>query len=141
MSHSISDRGGNLPIHPTQRRLKTSQQPQHRQAGKTMSLRFGVDTGGTFTDLCAFDEATRQVHVRKVSSTPDDPGRAIIQGVHELLEQIGGRSIEEISYFAHGTTVGTNALLTGRGVRTGLITTKGFRDLLELGRGRRPHMY
>ncbi|TQJ68832.1 N-methylhydantoinase A [Arthrobacter sp. SLBN-100] len=106
-----------------------------------MSLRFGVDTGGTFTDLCAFDEATGQVHVRKVSSTPDDPGRAIIQGVHELLEQIGGRNIEEITYFAHGTTVGTNALLTGRGVRTGLITTKGFRDLLELGRGRRPHMY
>ncbi|MET3934802.1 hydantoinase/oxoprolinase family protein [Arthrobacter sp. OAP107] len=106
-----------------------------------MSLRIGVDTGGTFTDLCAFDESTGQVHVRKVSSTPDDPGRAIIQGVHELLGQIGGRNIGEISYFAHGTTVGTNALLTGRGVRTGLITTKGFRDLLELGRGRRPHMY
>lgn len=106
-----------------------------------MSLRIGVDTGGTFTDLCAFDEATRQVHVRKVSSTPDDPGRAIIQGVHELLDQIGGRSIGEVTYFAHGTTVGTNALLTGRGVRTGLITTKGFRDLLELGRGRRPHLY
>ncbi|CAN7337381.1 hydantoinase/oxoprolinase family protein [Arthrobacter sp. LjRoot14] len=106
-----------------------------------MSLRIGVDTGGTFTDLCAFDESTGQVHVRKVSSTPDDPGRAIIQGVHELLDQIGGRTIDEISYFAHGTTVGTNALLTGRGVRTGLITTKGFRDLLELGRGRRPHMY
>jgi N-methylhydantoinase A len=106
-----------------------------------MSLRIGVDTGGTFTDLCAFDELTGQVHVRKVSSTPDDPGRAIIQGVQELLDQIGGRNIGEISYFAHGTTVGTNALLTGRGVRTGLITTKGFRDLLELGRGRRPHMY
>lgn len=106
-----------------------------------MSLRIGVDTGGTFTDLCAFDEATGKVHVRKVSSTPDDPGRAIIQGLKELLEQIGGRSIDEVTYFAHGTTVGTNALLTGRGVRTGLITTKGFRDLLELGRGRRPHLY
>lgn len=106
-----------------------------------MSLRIGVDTGGTFTDLCAFDEGTGQVHVRKVSSTPDDPGRAIIIGVQELLEQIGGRSIDQVSYLAHGTTVGTNALLTGRGVRTGLITTKGFRDLLELGRGRRPHMY
>jgi N-methylhydantoinase A len=106
-----------------------------------MSLRIGVDTGGTFTDLCAFDEQTGQVHVRKVSSTPDDPGRAIIQGVGELLHQMGGRTIGEVTYFAHGTTVGTNALLTGRGVRTGLITTKGFRDLLELGRGRRPHMY
>jgi N-methylhydantoinase A len=106
-----------------------------------MTLRIGVDTGGTFTDLCAFDEATGQVHVRKVSSTPDDPGRAILLGVDELLQQMGGRSIDEVAYLAHGTTVGTNALLTGRGVRTGLITTKGFRDLLELGRGRRPHMY
>lgn len=106
-----------------------------------MTLRIGVDTGGTFTDLCAFDEATGQVHVRKVSSTPDDPGRAIVLGIQELLEQMGGRSMAEVSYLAHGTTVGTNALLTGRGVRTGLITTKGFRDLLELGRGRRPHLY
>jgi N-methylhydantoinase A len=106
-----------------------------------MSLRIGVDTGGTFTDVCAFDEMTGGVHIRKVSSTPDDPGRAILQGVEELLAQLGDRTIEEVSYFAHGTTVGTNALLTGNGVRTGLITTKGFRDLLELGRGRRPHMY
>lgn len=106
-----------------------------------MSLRIGVDTGGTFTDICAFDEQTARLHVRKVSSTPDDPGRAIVQGVTEILEQIGDREIGEVSYFAHGTTVGTNALLTGRGALTGLITTRGFRDLLELGRGRRPTMY
>lgn len=106
-----------------------------------MSLRIGVDTGGTFTDICAFDEATARVHVRKVSSTPDDPGRAIVQGVTEILDQIGDREIGEVGYFAHGTTVGTNALLTGRGALTGLITTRGFRDLLELGRGRRPAMY
>lgn len=106
-----------------------------------MSLRIGVDTGGTFTDVCAFDDATGTVHVRKVSSTPDDPGRAILQGVGELLEQIGDRELGDVGYFAHGTTVGTNALLTGNGVRTGLITTRGFRDLLELARGRRPHMY
>ena len=106
-----------------------------------MSLRIGVDTGGTFTDLCAYDDATGQLHVRKVSSTPADPGQAIVRGLGELLDQIGGRGVGEVAYFAHGTTVGTNALLTGRGARTGLITTKGFRDLLELGRGRRPHMY
>ncbi|RLV55080.1 hydantoinase/oxoprolinase family protein [Aeromicrobium phragmitis] len=106
-----------------------------------MSLRLGVDTGGTFTDVVAFDDTTGRVHVRKVSSTPDDPGRAILRGVSEILDQIGGRTIQEISYFAHGTTVGTNALLTGNGVSTGLITTRGFRDLLELGRGRRPAMY
>ena len=106
-----------------------------------MSLRIGVDTGGTFTDVCAFDETTGRVHVRKVSSTPADPGHAIVQGVTEILAQIGERTIDEVGYFAHGTTVGTNALLTGRGARTGLITTRGFRDLLELGRGRRPSMY
>lgn len=106
-----------------------------------MSLRIGVDTGGTFTDVCAFDEGTGRVHVRKVSSTPDDPGRAIVEGVEAILDQIGSRTIGEVGYFAHGTTVGTNALLTGRGARTGLITTRGFRDLLELGRGRRPSMY
>ncbi len=106
-----------------------------------MTLRIGVDTGGTFTDVCAFDEQTARVHVRKVSSTPDDPGRAIVQGVTEILNQIGERAIDEVGYFAHGTTVGTNALLTGRGATMGLITTRGFRDLLELGRGRRPSMY
>lgn len=106
-----------------------------------MSLRIGVDTGGTFTDVCAFDDVTGQLHVRKVSSTPADPSQAILQGVDEILDQIGDREIGEISYFAHGTTVGTNALLTGRGVRTGVITTGGFRDLLELQRGRRPDMY
>jgi N-methylhydantoinase A len=106
-----------------------------------MTLRIGVDTGGTFTDVCALDEHTGRLYVRKVSSTPDDPGRAIVTGVSQLLDEIGGRGFGEVTYFAHGTTVGTNALLTGRGARTGLLTTAGFRDLLELGRGRRPSLY
>ncbi|GGQ22599.1 hydantoinase/oxoprolinase family protein [Streptosporangium pseudovulgare] len=106
-----------------------------------MTLRIGVDTGGTFTDIVVYDEATGAVHVRKVSSTPADPGLAIVEGVESALEQIGGRGMGEVSYFAHGTTVGTNALLTHRGARTGVITTRGFRDLLELGRGRRPDLY
>lgn len=105
-----------------------------------MSLRVGVDTGGTFTDLVAFTEEDGGLLVHKVSSTPDDPGRAILQGLEELLTKAGA-TMADISYFAHGTTVGTNALLTGNGVTTGLITTRGFRDLLELGRGRRPEMY
>ncbi|MEV4142802.1 hydantoinase/oxoprolinase family protein [Amycolatopsis sp. NPDC049691] len=106
-----------------------------------MTLRIGVDTGGTFTDVCALDERTGRLHVRKVSSTPDDPGRAIVTGVSRLLDDLGGRGLGEVGYFAHGTTVGTNALLTHRGARTGLLTTAGFRDLLELGRGRRPSLY
>jgi N-methylhydantoinase A len=105
-----------------------------------MGIRIAVDTGGTFTDVCAYDEQTGRVRVHKVSSTPDDPGRAIIQGVDEMLAE-AGTDISQVSFFAHGTTVGTNALLTGNGARTGLITTRGFRDLLELGRGRRPSMY
>ncbi|WP_054952683.1 hydantoinase/oxoprolinase family protein [Flaviflexus massiliensis] len=106
-----------------------------------MSLRIGVDTGGTFTDVCAFDDESGEVFVRKVSSTPKDPGSAIVTGVAELLEQAGDRQVTDVDFFAHGTTVGTNTLLTHGGVKTGLITTRGFRDLLELGRGRRPHMY
>lgn len=105
-----------------------------------MGLRIAVDTGGTFTDVCAYDEDSEHLWVHKLSSTPDDPGRAILQGVSEILEK-AGKPIQEVSFFAHGTTVGTNALLTGHGARTGLLTTKGFRDLLELGRGHRPDMY
>ncbi|MCA1646513.1 MAG: hydantoinase/oxoprolinase family protein [Chloroflexi bacterium] len=106
-----------------------------------MNLRLGVDTGGTFTDVCLFDVDSNAVQVTKVSSTPDDPGTAVVRGVREILEQAGGQPADAIGYFAHGTTVATNALLMGRGVKTGLLTTRGFRDLLELGRGRRPKLY
>src|SRR5919199_4183036 len=109
-----------------------------------MTVRVGVDTGGTFTDVYLFDVDTNPVAVTKVSSTPADPGLAVIQGVREILEKGENgavRTAQDIGYFAHGTTVATNALLTGRGVPTGLITTRGFRDLLELGRGRRPKLY
>lgn len=106
-----------------------------------MRLRVGVDTGGTFTDICAYDELRHELHVHKVSSTPDDPGQAIATGIAELLGRLGVPSFDAISYFAHGTTVATNALLTERGVATAIITTRGFRDLLELGRGARPKLY
>jgi N-methylhydantoinase A len=106
-----------------------------------MTLRIGVDTGGTFTDICLYDTARDELRVFKVASTPDDPGRAIIDGVAELLRTVGGGGFSDVSYFAHGTTVGTNALLTGTGARTGVLTTRGFRDLLELARGRRPRLY
>ncbi|NUR94517.1 MAG: hydantoinase/oxoprolinase family protein [Kribbellaceae bacterium] len=106
-----------------------------------MSLRIGVDTGGTFTDICLYDTERNELRVFKVSSTPDDPGRAIVEGVEELLETSAAGRLGDVSYFAHGTTVGTNAMLTGRGARTGLLTTRGFRDLRELARGRRPKLY
>ena len=103
--------------------------------------RVGVDSGGTFTDICLVDEATGDVRVWKVPSTPDDPSRAIAGGAVDGLREAAHAAPAEVAYFGHGTTVATNALIQHRGARTGLVTTEGFRDLLEIGRQRRPHLY
>ncbi len=107
--------------------------------------RVGVDSGGTFTDVCLFNEEDGRVEVWKVSSTPDDPSRGIAQGVAEGLRRVEPDAVDapcaSVSYFGHGTTVATNALIQHRGVKTGLITTDGFRDLLEIGRQKRPDLY
>jgi N-methylhydantoinase A len=107
--------------------------------------RVGVDSGGTFTDICLFEESEGRVEVWKVPSTPDDPSRGIAQGVDESLRRVasnpGAQPAASVSYFGHGTTVATNALIQHRGVRTGLVTTEGFRDLLEIGRQKRPDLY
>src|SRR5260221_5412431 len=107
--------------------------------------RVGVDSGGTFTDICLFDEDAGGVEVWKVASTPDDPSRGIAQGVEEGLRRVvanpNGAVAAQVSYFGHGTTVATNALIQHKGVRTGLVTTEGFRDLLEIGRQKRPDLY
>lgn len=106
-----------------------------------MAWRVGVDTGGTFTDVCVYDEETQGIHVGKVSSTPRDPGLAVREGVGKVLKERGPAELADVAYFAHGTTVATNALLQERGVQTALITTRGFRDLIELERQRRPKLY
>ena len=106
--------------------------------------RVGVDSGGTFTDVCLFDEESGRVEVWKVPSTPDDPSRGIADGVEQGMRRVAPeakRPAEAIAYFGHGTTVATNALIQHRGVKTGLITTDGFRDLLEIGRQKRPDLY
>jgi N-methylhydantoinase A len=107
--------------------------------------RVGVDSGGTFTDICLFEETEGRVEIWKVSSTPDDPSRGIAQGVEEGMRRVapdaGARPAAAVSYFGHGTTVATNALIQHRGVATGLVTTEGFRDLLEIGRQKRPDLY
>jgi N-methylhydantoinase A len=105
-----------------------------------MAWRIGVDSGGTFTDICLFEENTGRVEVWKVASTPDDPSRGIAESVQEGVSRVGAKP-NEVGYFGHGTTVGTNALIQHRGARTGLITTEGFRDLLEIGRQKRPDLY
>src|SRR5882672_3140701 len=99
--------------------------------------RLTVDTGGTFSDFVYLDEQTHEISVAKLSSTPDDPSRAILAGVEVLLAK--GVQPADISYFCHGTTVGTNALLEGKGVRTGLLVTKGFRGIYEVAEQSRPH--
>lgn len=100
----------------------------------------GVDVGGTFTDFSARDLRTGAVHIHKRPSTPDDPSRAILHGLKELQEK-AAISGEDIIRLAHGTTVATNALLQRKGATIRMITTKGFRDLVEIGRQVRPLIY
>ena len=105
-----------------------------------MAWTIGVDVGGTFTDFYALDEAGGVVHAGKRPSTPDNPARAIIEGLLALAAR-HGIDLAELRRLSHGTTVGTNALIQRRGGDVVMITTRGFRDLLEIGRQTRPHMY
>ena len=102
-------------------------------------IRIGSDTGGTFTDLVAADGS-----IRKVPSTPDDPGEAVRRGTAELLELIGAGDPEagrSLAVLAHGTTVATNALLERRGGTVTLITNEGLADVIEIARQDRPSLY
>lgn len=105
-----------------------------------MAWRIGVDSGGTFTDVCLFEDVTGKLDIWKVPSTPDDPSRGIARGVGEGLEQVDATA-PAVAFLGHGTTVATNALIEHKGVLTGLIVTDGFRDLLEIGRQKRPSLY
>lgn len=106
------------------------------QAG---NVRVAIDIGGTFTDLALLDDGG-VIHQGKVSSTPDDPSRAVIAGVKMLLSDLAipPAHVKEV---LHGTTVGSNTILQRSGAKTGLITTRGFRDVLEIGRIRMPDMF
>ncbi len=105
-----------------------------------MGYRLGIDVGGTFTDLVLFSEDTGSLIVEKVPSVPSDPSEGIMDGIARILRQ-GGVAPADVVYVAHGTTVATNTLLQRHGARTALITTRGFRDLLEIARQRRPSLY
>lgn len=109
---------------------------KHRKTAER-SFRIGVDTGGTFTDFVY--AAGGGLRVFKVASTPDDPSRAITEGLRRIIEGISAR-VTEVEV-AHGTTVGTNALLQRRGARVALVTTAGFEDVIEIGRQARPELY
>ncbi len=101
--------------------------------------RIGVDIGGTFTDLVLSDGAGR-TWFDKRASTPAQPERAVLSGIVDILQRAGLRP-DDLVEILHGTTVGSNTLLQQSGARTGLITTKGFRDVLEIGRVRTPDMF
>ncbi len=98
----------------------------------------GVDVGGTFTDAVVFDGET--VHTAKAPTTPADQARGVSAAIEAVLERAGANA-GEVESFAHGMTVGTNALLTEGGARTALLATRGFTDLLEVGRQARPELY
>src|SRR5262249_10864480 len=99
--------------------------------------RVTVDTGGTFSDFVYLNEDTGEISIAKLPSTPDDPSRAIMAGIEALLAN--GVAAADIGYFCHGTTVGTNALLEGKGAVTGLLVTEGFRGIYPVGEQARPY--
>jgi N-methylhydantoinase A len=105
-----------------------------------MSHRLGADIGGTFTDIVLVDDAGGLFRVGKVLTTPEAPERAVIQGTTKVLAE-AGVAPSAVGTVIHGTTLFTNALIERKGARTALITTKGFRDAIEIGREHRYDMY
>ena len=105
-----------------------------------MALRIGVDVGGTFTDLCLFDDQARSIQIAKVPSVPASPELAVVEGVQRILEKVGHQP-EDVNFLVHGTTIATNALLEHKGASVGLLVSEGFRDILYIVRQDRPKLY
>ena len=103
------------------------------------SFRVGIDIGGTFTDIVLVG-SDGTLHTKKTSSTPQDYGQGILLGLKQIFTDLG-IAPGEIDDLVHATTVATNAVLEDKGARTGLITTEGFRDVLEFRRVRIPELY
>jgi N-methylhydantoinase A len=104
------------------------------------TMRIGIDIGGTFIDIVIFDPHTGQLDSLKVSSDPKKLEEGVMRGLEGILARLR-LSAAEVTQLVHGTTVATNALLEGRWAKTALITTEGFRDILEIGRQNRPELY
>lgn len=112
----------------------------HSASPSDAPLSLGIDIGGTFTDLVVLDPVTGNIAVWKESTTPDDPSRGAMLGLAKLLER-SGIAPERIGRVIHATTLFTNALIERKGVPTGLLTTAGFADVLEIGRERKYELY
>ena len=98
-----------------------------------MTYRLGVDVGGTFTDLILVNESSGDIHTAKVPSTPDDSSVGVMNGVERVCGNTG-IDPSEISQVMHGTTVATNTVLTGSGSKVGLVTTRGYKQVLQIAR-------
>lgn len=105
----------------------------------TSQIRVGIDVGGTFTDFFLIQPDSRRQEIYKVPTTPD-PAEGVMRGLQEFLDKLG-LPTADVSFIAHGTTIATNAFLERRGAKTCLVTTEGFRDLLEIGRQVRGRLY
>lgn len=103
-------------------------------------IRIGIDIGGTFTDFVVFTDLSRDLYSFKIPSTPDNPARAVMAGLVRILEQLD-QTREYTIKITHGSTVATNSLLERKGAITALLTTRGFRDILQIGRQNRPSLY
>src|SRR5262245_20034599 len=100
----------------------------------------GVDVGGTFTDLVLSDTEQHVTVIHKVPTTPADPSAGVLAGIRELCER-HGIAPGDVAHIFHGTTIATNAVLEYRGARTGMVTTRGYRDIIHVGRHQRPEHY
>ena len=98
-----------------------------------MAFRLGVDVGGTFTDLLLIDESSGKTYMAKVPSTPEDSSVGVLIGIKRICDE-SDIDPTHVNQVMHGTTVATNAVLTGQGAKVGLITTKGFRQVLQVAR-------
>ena len=98
-----------------------------------MAYRLGVDVGGTFTDILLIDEESGETYRAKTSSTPEDQSVGVLRGIERACET-AGITLGDIDEVFHGTTVATNAILEGKGARVGLVTTEGFRQVLQIAR-------
>jgi len=100
----------------------------------------GFDIGGTFTDFVLVESLSGKIWFHKCLTTPIDPADGALNGIKTILKK-GEINLEEISLAIHGTTLATNALIEQRGAKTGLLTTKGFRDILQMGKEQRYDIY
>jgi len=98
-----------------------------------MSYRLGVDVGGTFTDVLLINELSGEFHTAKVPSTPQDSSLGVLHGIERVCAK-AGINPHDITQVMHGTTVATNTVLTGSGAKVGLVTTKGYAQVLQIAR-------